>query len=61
MSYETEVKLAIAAVVVSFIVGWYFGANLSQSMIEKDAIKGGVAYYTNNANGESVFKWKECK
>lgn len=61
MSYATGVNLTLASVVVSFIVGCCFGAHGSQSLIEKEAIKAGVAYYTNNASGESVFKWKEAK
>ena len=61
MTYEVEVTLTTAAVVISFIVGCVIGSNGTQSQIEKAAIKTGVAYYTNNASGESVFKWKECK
>ena len=61
MSYETEVNLAIAAIVISFIAGCAIGAHRTQSQVEQNAIKAGVAYYTNNADGQSVFKWKECK
>jgi hypothetical protein len=61
VSYEIKVFLAIGAIAISFILGVSFAAHGTQSLIEKDAIKAGVAYYTNNASGESVFKWKECK
>lgn len=43
------------------LAGVYFAAWRSDSYWEKQAVKAGVAYYTNNEAGESVFKWKECK
>ena len=61
MSYEIKVFLAIGAAGISFIVGCAVGANGTQSLIERNAIQAGVAYYTNNVSGELVFKWKECK
>lgn len=61
MNDETGVKLAIAVAAISFILGTAFAAYRTQSQVEQNAIKAGVAYYTNNASGESVFKWKEDK
>lgn len=43
------------------LAGICFAAWRSDLYHEKQAIKAGVAYYTNNAAGESIFVWRECK
>ena len=29
--------------------------------MKHEAVRAGVAYYTNDASGSAQFKWKECK
>lgn len=43
------------------LLGVLLGICIGEKKIEKQAIRAGVAYYTNNASGEAQFKWKECK
>lgn len=47
------IPLCCAIYIAAFVQG--------RTVAEKEAVKAGVAYYTNNASGESVFKWKEVK
>ena len=44
-----------------FILGLLLGGFIGECKIEKQAIRAGVAYYTNDASGSAQFKWKECK
>lgn len=49
---------------ISFIVVLYAAILLKHvriSGIKEEAIRAGVAYYTNDAKGKKEFKWKECK
>ena len=39
----------------------FIGSNLGESNTKQEAIRAGVAYYTNDASGQVQFKWKECK
>jgi len=43
------------------ILGVFLGSCIGEKKIEKQAIRAGVAYYTNDASGSAQFKWKECK
>lgn len=61
MNDEPEVFIVMVIGVILFFVGWAGGKSRGELDIKQEAIKAGVAYYTNNAEGESVFKWKECK
>jgi hypothetical protein len=47
-------------IVVSVAI-FSFGCSAGSEHKEKTAIKAGVAYYTNNAAGESICVWRECK
>lgn len=39
----------------------FIGSNLGESNTKQEAIRAGVAYYTNDASGSAQFKWKEAK
>ncbi len=54
------VILAVLAVVL-FVFGYSVGFGRGQSDISEEAVRAGVAYYTNGASGTAQFKWKECK
>ena len=43
------------------LIGMVLGHLVAQSNTKKEAIRAGVAYYTNDASGKAQFKWKECK
>jgi hypothetical protein len=43
------------------LIGMFLGHLVAQSNTKKEAIRAGVAYYTNDASGVAQFKWKECK
>ena len=43
------------------LIGFLLGHLVAKSDTKKEAIRAGVAYYTNNASGKPQFKWKECK
>lgn len=43
------------------LIGMFLGYWVAQSNTKKEAIRAGVAYYTNDASGVAQFKWKECK
>jgi hypothetical protein len=58
---ERDVGIVVALGVILVLVGLFVGQSRGESLIKQEAIKAGVAYYTNNASGESVLKWKECK
>ena len=49
------------AILLMAFVGMFLGHLVAKTKIEQQAIRAGVAYYTNNASGEAQFKWKECK
>ena len=49
----------IAGLVV--VIFLFIGSNLGESNTKQEAIRAGVAYYTNYASGMAQFKWKECK
>ena len=40
-----------------FIIGVGVGVGIGHKVEQQEAIKAGVAYYTNNVDGESVFKY----
>ena len=44
-----------------FIFGLLLGGFIGEGKMEREAIRAGVAYYTNNASGDVQFKWKEVK
>ena len=44
-----------------FILGLLLGGFMEEAKMERQAIRAGVAYYTNDASGEAQFKWKEAK
>lgn len=44
-----------------FILGLLLGGFIGEGQMERQAIRAGVAYYTNNASGDVQFKWKESK
>lgn len=37
------------------------GSRIKESSIKEEAIRAGVAYYTNDASGSAQFKWEESK
>ena len=43
------------------LFAFILGSRIKASNLKEQAIRAGVAYYTNNASGEAQFKWKECK
>ena len=43
------------------VFGILLGGFIGESKMEKQAIRAGVAYYTNDASGTVQFKWKEAK
>ena len=51
----------IGALLLMAFVGMFLGSLVAKTKIEKQAIRAGVAYYTNDASGTVQFKWKECK
>ena len=61
MNDDTLAKLTGAVAVSMFIIGIILGFTRGDTLLREEAIRAGAAYYTNNASGESVFKWKECK
>ena len=56
-SSKWEVFFEIVVCVAIFAFGYRAGKEHK----ERVAIKAGVAYYTNNAAGESICVWRECK
>ena len=51
----------IGAILLMAFVGMFSGQLVAKTKIERQAIRAGVAYYTNDASGMAQFKWKECK
>ena len=49
------------AILLMAFVGMFLGHLVAKTKIEQQAIRAGVAYYTNDASGVVQFKWKECK
>lgn len=49
------------AILLMAFVGMFLGHLVAKTKIEKEAIRAGVAYYTNDASGMAQFKWKEAK
>ena len=49
------------AILLMAFVGMFLGHLVAKTKIERQAIRAGVAYYTNDASGTAQFKWKECK
>ena len=43
------------------LAGFLLGHFGTESKIQREAIRAGVAYYTNDASGSTQFKWKEVK
>lgn len=50
-----------AALLILFFAGFLLGHFDTESKIHREAIRAGVAYYTNDASGTAQFKWKEIK
>jgi predicted permease len=48
-------------ILMTGILGVFLGSFIGKDKIQKQAIRAGVAYYTNYASGTVEFKWKECK
>ena len=61
MSDDTLAKLTGVVAVSMFIIGLVLGIHLGHIQIKEEAVRAGVAYYTNDASGKPQFKWKECK
>lgn len=60
MSDDILAKLTATAVSM-FVIGIILGFARGDNLLRKEAIKSGVACYTNDASGKPQFKWKECK
>lgn len=43
------------------LFAFILGSRIKESNIKENAIRAGVAYYTNDASGTVQFKWKEAK
>jgi len=43
------------------LFAFILGSCIKGSNLKQEAIRAGVAYYTNDASGSAQFKWKECK
>ena len=43
------------------LIGVGLGHITADTSLRKEAIRAGVAYYTNDASGKAQFKWKEAK
>ena len=43
------------------LFAFILGSRIKESNIKENAIRAGVAYYTNDASGSVQFKWKEAK
>lgn len=43
------------------LFAFILGSCIKASNLKEEAIRAGVAYYTNDASGMAQFKWKECK
>lgn len=52
-----ESLFIIFMVFFSLIFGIFIGVGAGSKMEEKNAVKAGAAYYTNDVDGESVFKY----
>ena len=61
MSDDTLSALTGVVAVSMGIIGLVLGIHLGHIQIKEEAIRAGVAYYTNDASGKPQFKWKECK
>lgn len=61
MNNERGLFIGVIVGLMMFFVGWAVGESRGESLIEQDAVRTGVAYYTNDVSGKSLFKWKECK
>ena len=61
MNDGQDVFIAVTLAVFVFLLGFAVGTQVGQSNAKEEAVRASSAYYTNNAAGESVFKWKECK
>lgn len=53
-----EGLFVIFMVFFSLIFGIFIGVGAGSKMEEKNAVKAGAAYYTNDVNGKVVFKFK---
>ena len=51
----------IVGSIAAALLGWVCGASRVESNIKEEAIRVGVAYYTNDASGKPQFKWKDTK
>jgi len=51
----------IGAILLMAFVGMFLGHLVAKTKIERQAIRAGVAYYTNDASGTVQFKWKGAK
>ncbi len=48
-------------IILVFVFGILLGGFIGEGKMERQAIRAGVAYYTNDASGSAQFKWKEVK
>ena len=58
---EIPTPIVFWMICLVFIFGFLFGSFVGEGKMERQAIRAGVAYYTNDASGQVHFKWKECK
>jgi hypothetical protein len=56
-----DVFIAVMLAVFVFLIGFAVGTQVGQSNAKEEAVRASSAYYTNDASGKSLFKWKECK
>lgn len=50
-----------AALLIFGFAGFLLGHFGTESKIQREAVRAGVAYYTNDASGTAQFKWKEVQ
>jgi len=46
---------------ILLFVAFMLGSKFGESGLKEEAVRIGVAYYTNDASGTVQFKWKEAK
>ena len=51
----------ILGIMIGGFAGGCSGVAHTKREAAQEAIRAGVAYYTNDASGTAQFKWKECK
>lgn len=51
----------IIGIIIWTMTIWAFAETWGEKVIKRQAVKANVGYYTNDSDGNSIFKFKEIK